>query len=64
VSNPNPHIADAQKVVSEAREMSEQGSPWQKILLTLQHAQVEATLAVALELQVKNGGGVYAGDPG
>jgi hypothetical protein len=61
VSNPNQHIIDAEKVVGEAREMSEQGSPWQKILLTLLHAQVEATLAVALEMQVKNGAG-YAGE--
>jgi hypothetical protein len=51
VTNPNTHMANATTVVTEAREMNEQGSPWQKILLTLLHAQVEATLAVAVELR-------------
>ncbi len=59
MTNVNPHIEAAQAALGEAWDSGTQGVAWQKVMLYLMQAQAEATLAVAIELQVKNGAGGY-----
>ena len=59
MTNPNPHIVSARTALGDAWDSGTQGVAWQKVMLLLMQAQAEATLAVALELQVKNGAGGY-----
>ena len=51
MANPNPHIGNADALLREAREMGAEGVAWQKMLVQLLQANVEATLAVAVEMQ-------------
>jgi hypothetical protein len=51
VTSPNPHVENAKTVMGEAYEGGTQGQAWQKLMLMLMQAQVEATLAVAVELR-------------
>jgi hypothetical protein len=47
----NPHVETAQFLVARVTEERMQAVAWQEILVTLMHAQVEATLAIAVELR-------------